>query len=72
MHNAIDYFWIGKKWICTIHEHTMYEDITIHRQLIWICVEVYYLSNIYLIQLIRWIHLILKPKKEKHEWEVMC
>ena len=39
MHNAIDYFWIGKKWICTIHEHTMYEDITIHRQLIWICVE---------------------------------
>ena len=52
----------------------MCEEITIHRQLFWLCVQklattdsrLHYLWNICLIQLIRWIHLILKPKQEEH------
>ena len=48
----------------------MCEEITIHRQLIWLGVQkilstdsgVYYLWDIYLIQLIRLIHLIFKPE----------
>ena len=52
------------------------EEITVHGQLIWLCVKklvstdgrLHYLRSICLIQLIRWIHLILKPEmKNKNE-----
>ena len=54
----------------------MCEEISIHGQLFWLCVQkilsadskLHYLWNICLIQLIRWLHLIFKAKKEKHDW----